>query len=310
MNNFRPQPTSPNYRLGSSPLSQGPSYNVDLDYDLPAFPLSEASSPFTPSPKRESSASTQSISSPNHDNIGQNSRRSSLSSGAGNQPRRTPQLVDLTDSPPLRQGRFMGTSNSTSQTSEDRFYPSQRSVQPSSLRQNDLEVAPSRSTVASTSTPRRHRLRRISSSSYSSLESSDMPPRRTSTDGRQSSRKRRRLNPSNAEPEPVHENSEPAQQGTTSLEPTAIEEVDLTLVTNPASLANALSKQREDAVKAQAQTNTVEEDGGRTMLTSYKCPICMDVLEDATSTVCGEYFMLLSSLTQLIHVSGHLFCHK
>lgn len=73
----------------------------------------------------------------------------------------------------------------------------------------------------------------------------------------------------------------------------AIEEVDLTEVNDPSSLAKALSKQREDAVKAAQQSTSADDGEGRTVLTSYKCPICMDVLEDATSTVCG-----------------HLFCHK
>ncbi|OOQ89443.1 C3HC4 type (RING finger) zinc finger containing protein [Penicillium brasilianum] len=69
-----------------------------------------------------------------------------------------------------------------------------------------------------------------------------------------------------------------------------IESIDLTEVEGSSALAKALAKQREDAVKAQP---TEEADTARSMLTAYQCPVCMDSLEDATSTSCG-----------------HLFCHK
>ncbi|KAE8360412.1 hypothetical protein BDV27DRAFT_167835 [Aspergillus caelatus] len=69
-----------------------------------------------------------------------------------------------------------------------------------------------------------------------------------------------------------------------------IESIDLTEVEAPSTLAKVLAKQREDAVRAQ---QSVEPEKGQSILNSYKCPVCMDTPEDATSTVCG-----------------HLFCHK
>lgn len=63
-----------------------------------------------------------------------------------------------------------------------------------------------------------------------------------------------------------------------------IESIDLTEVDGSAALAKALAKQREDAVKAQQST---EHEKGRSILASYKCPVCMDTPEIATSTACG-----------------------
>jgi rubrerythrin len=63
-------------------------------------------------------------------------------------------------------------------------------------------------------------------------------------------------------------------------------------LTEPESLlAKALAKQREDAIKAQKSTEGEKESGS--ILIAYKCPVCMDTPEDATSTACG-----------------HLFCHR
>jgi hypothetical protein len=67
-----------------------------------------------------------------------------------------------------------------------------------------------------------------------------------------------------------------------------VEAVDLTDVNNAADLSKALSKQRQDAIQAQMKQNQGSEPAGRTPLTSYKCPICMDTPEDATTTTCGE----------------------
>ena len=64
----------------------------------------------------------------------------------------------------------------------------------------------------------------------------------------------------------------------------AIESIDLTEVDDSSALAKALSKQREDAVKAQQAT---QSENGRSALTAYKCPVCMDTPVDATSTSCG-----------------------
>ena len=63
-----------------------------------------------------------------------------------------------------------------------------------------------------------------------------------------------------------------------------IESIDLTEVEGSSALAKALAKQREDAVKAQS---TEEADKAQSVLIAYQCPVCMDTLEDATSTSCG-----------------------
>ncbi|KIW64713.1 hypothetical protein PV04_09628 [Phialophora macrospora] len=65
-----------------------------------------------------------------------------------------------------------------------------------------------------------------------------------------------------------------------------VDEVDLTAVDDRASLSAALSKQREDAILAQNPGT----EAGRTPLTAYKCPVCMDTPTDATSTICGHVF--------------------
>ena len=67
-----------------------------------------------------------------------------------------------------------------------------------------------------------------------------------------------------------------------------IESVDLTSVNDDKALADTLSKQRTDAIEAQ-KPNTATE-AGRTTFTAYKCPVCMDNLKDATTTVCGHLF--------------------
>lgn len=93
-----------------------------------------------------------------------------------------------------------------------------------------------------------------------------------------------------------------------------IEAVDLTEVNDDSSLAKVLAKQREDAIKAQAATESRE---GRTTLTATKCAICMDTPTDATTTVCGMCVNLslslsfLSDITEyLFMIVGHMFCHK
>lgn len=63
----------------------------------------------------------------------------------------------------------------------------------------------------------------------------------------------------------------------------SFESIDLTESEN--SLAKTLAKQRQDAVKAQ---QLPEEEKSRSVLGSYKCPVCMDTPEDATSTACGK----------------------
>lgn len=70
--------------------------------------------------------------------------------------------------------------------------------------------------------------------------------------------------------------------------PPEIESIDLTEVEDKSGLVDALSKQREDAVRAQMDRSGSGNDAARSSLTSYKCPVCMDVLEDATTTICGR----------------------
>ncbi|KAK2754536.1 SUMO-targeted ubiquitin ligase complex subunit slx8 [Arachnomyces sp. PD_36] len=67
-----------------------------------------------------------------------------------------------------------------------------------------------------------------------------------------------------------------------------IESVDLTEVDETSPLSKTLAKQREDAIKAQ-ETISGGEKKGRSVLTSYKCPVCMDTPVDATSTTCGKF---------------------
>ena len=71
-----------------------------------------------------------------------------------------------------------------------------------------------------------------------------------------------------------------------NIEP--LESIDLTEIDGSSSLAKALAKQREDAVKAQ---QVEKEEKGRSVLTAFKCPVCMDTPVDATTTVCGMQIM-------------------
>ncbi len=89
-----------------------------------------------------------------------------------------------------------------------------------------------------------------------------------------------------------------------------VEAVDLTEVNTAADLSKALSKQRQDAIQAQMKQKQGSEPVGRTPLSSYKCPICMDTPEDATTTSCGMQSYLRFLNSQLTFLIGHLFCHK
>jgi hypothetical protein len=66
-----------------------------------------------------------------------------------------------------------------------------------------------------------------------------------------------------------------------SAEPEKVEELDLTQQT---PLQEALQKQREDAVKAQAKPEETV-----TTFNSFNCVICMDNPTDLTATACGGY---------------------
>ncbi|GFF71082.1 hypothetical protein IFM53868_00468 [Aspergillus udagawae] len=136
--------------------------------------------------------------------------------------------------------------------------------------------------------------RRSPSTSSFSVEPSDRDP-----DREQPARKRRRV--SDVETAGIGESADHSGTSTASSNSTSnpvahdrgvepIEQIDLTEVEGSAALAKALAKQREDAVRAQ---ESLHQGTGRSILTSYKCPVCMDTPVDATSTVCG-----------------HLFCHK
>lgn len=97
-------------------------------------------------------------------------------------------------------------------------------------------------------------------------------------------RKRRRLSQSQRSAAEVEQ---PPQQPVTNDNPAEIEALDLTEVNDESDLSKAISKQQQDAVEAQMKDTSGDECQGRTPLSSYKCPICMDTPEDATSTICG-----------------------
>ncbi|KAA8652605.1 uncharacterized protein ATNIH1004_001510 [Aspergillus tanneri] len=99
-------------------------------------------------------------------------------------------------------------------------------------------------------------------------------------------RKRRRLSHSDFGAVSVPSELDPGDDGENEL----YASIDLTTVDESSSLSRTLAKQREDAIRAQ---HTVDDERGRSVLTAYKCPVCMDTPVDATSTACG-----------------HLFCHK
>ena len=81
-------------------------------------------------------------------------------------------------------------------------------------------------------------------------------------------------------------NSTPSTTSSGPEETEPIESIDLTEVEGVSSLDKALAKQREDTVRAQ---QSQEQEKGRSVLTAFKCPVCMDTPVDATSTVCGMY---------------------
>jgi len=89
---------------------------------------------------------------------------------------------------------------------------------------------------------------------------------------------------------PSNENPSAGPSSTYRRNEEDIESLDLTEVDDAFTLSKVLAKQREDAIKAQSNPT---DRSGRSILTSYKCPVCMDMPVDATTTICG-----------------HLFCHK
>lgn len=103
--------------------------------------------------------------------------------------------------------------------------------------------------------------------------SSPVAPSTSASHGRKR-RRLSRLSGTNISPEVTCEENQGETEATTP--------VDLT--EGPSALSKTLAKQREDAVKAQQGT---EHEGGRSLLTAYRCPVCMDTPVDATSTACG-----------------------
>jgi hypothetical protein len=91
-------------------------------------------------------------------------------------------------------------------------------------------------------------------------------------------RKRRRLS----------ERSTAAERPQPVISYVEVQAVDLTEVNDESDLSKAISKQQQDAVHAQMKKGQGDDLPGRTPLSSYKCPICMDTPEDATSTICGR----------------------
>lgn len=73
-----------------------------------------------------------------------------------------------------------------------------------------------------------------------------------------------------------------------------IETVDMTTSGTPPTVSKARAKQQEDAVKSQQP----EMEPSRSALMAYKCPVCMDTPEDATTTTCGMLILLI--LTYLL----------
>lgn len=134
--------------------------------------------------------------------------------------------------------------------------------------------------------------------------SSSPPPRNNRgedpSDGESRERKRRRTsNDRSSTSSSASSDAEEAEQ---------IEAIDLTEIDGVSSLDKALAKQREDAVRAQ---QSQEEEKGRSILTAFKCPVCMDTPVDATSTVCGMYSSSTVVGESFISLCpGHLFCHK
>ncbi|EEP80151.1 predicted protein [Uncinocarpus reesii 1704] len=103
--------------------------------------------------------------------------------------------------------------------------------------------------------------------------------------------KRRRLNSDAAAGPSALTSSAPlTPQEDYATETPDVDAIDLTDVNDPSSLAHALSKQQEDAVKAQHSAN---DETGRSTLTSYKCPVCMDTPVDATTTICDAHMKLV-----------------
>ncbi len=160
-------------------------------------------------------------------------------------------VIDLTDSPPQPSAR------PTTNTTPWRTSPPARSLQQSTIPPTLRSQAQSRRSLPTSSPPHR-------------------------TDERAT--KRRRIHERQPEMLPAVQQPQPVRID--SIE--EVEAVDLTEVNDESDLAKAISKQQQDAVQSQMKETQGDDAPGRTSLSSYKCPICMDTPEDATSTVCGK----------------------
>lgn len=107
-------------------------------------------------------------------------------------------------------------------------------------------------------------------------------------DNRDEVKRRRLSNINNRGSNPTAGPSSQTHQIVKGTVPVDVEAVDLTSVDDSSSLAQVLAKQREDAILA--QKNTTNNKEAKSTLTAYKCPVCMDVPENATSTICGGCF--------------------
>ncbi|KAJ5568431.1 hypothetical protein N7450_010917 [Penicillium hetheringtonii] len=76
-----------------------------------------------------------------------------------------------------------------------------------------------------------------------------------------------------------------------------VQAIDLTEVDSSSEFAKTLSNLREDAVKAQ-QPSEKATNKTQSILGAYKCPVCMDTPEDATSTACGTCPVCRKSITK------------
>ena len=186
--------------------------------------------------------------------------------------RNTP-IIDLT-TPPPRERTIQDTGMARKRMQR---------ASPTSLSPDSTLSAPTYSTAISPGSSRRSRLLLPQNSRTSQSRSSAVPaPESTSADGR--APKRLRILYAN---DGSNRPNEPSQY--TPDTPQEVEAVDLTEVDDASDLSRALSKQRQDTIQAQMKRDRGRESSGRTPLSSYKCPICMDTPEDATVTSCGTY---------------------
>lgn len=78
-----------------------------------------------------------------------------------------------------------------------------------------------------------------------------------------------------------------------------IESVDLTELDAASDLAKTLAKQREDAIKSQ---QSADREKFQSALNAYKCPVCMDTPENATSTACGRFTHFIQTSAPVLFI--------